>query len=84
MSSDGIEERTVKLVAGAIGHTAEEVDLLRAEAGEEMPWDDKGRFDRHGFLRLHPHLKARDTTTKRTTSHPKASQKAREEQSPAK
>ena len=66
VSSDGIEERTVKLVAGAIGHTAEEVDLLRAEAGEEMPWDDKGRFDRHGFLRLHPHLKARDTMTKRT------------------
>jgi len=59
VSINGKVERSIKLIASAKGHTPEEVDILRAEAEEETPWEDSTTFDRDRFLKLHPNLKER-------------------------
>jgi len=52
-------ERNVELFAGAKGTTVSEVQILRIEAEDETPWEDKAVFDRARFAELHPYLPQR-------------------------
>merc|ERR1712224_450802 len=55
----GGAERTLTLIAGGKGHSVQDVQMLRAEAEDETPWEDTNVFDRQKFQQLHPYLPMR-------------------------
>jgi hypothetical protein len=62
VSADGRSSRKMQLLAGAKGHTPQEVAILRVEAEDETPWEDHEVFDRAQFAALHPYIGKRKPT----------------------